>query len=315
MTTAIAKYETGALEQAAIVGDLSKLNPEQRLAYYQSVCQSTGLNPLTKPFDYIMLNGKLTLYCKKDAADQLRKLHNVSVKVVGRETIEGVHVVTAQANTPDGRTDEEIGAVTIANLKGDALANALMKAVTKAKRRVTLSICGLGWLDETELETIRDAKPVYVDHHTGEVMDEPSGFKPLAAALPTIAQPADIVRESVAEPEYADLPDDDDAEPAIEPDVVSHLKEQIRLLADGKSDIPEYQADNETLAKTAQSRIKAIANGKSAAIAEAIIGHPLPRWSALTRPESTVLCWWFSEANRDQAAASVVAIAKYLGLS
>jgi hypothetical protein len=29
-----------------------------------------------------------------------------------------------------------------------------MKAVTKAKRRVTLSICGLGMLDETEVETI-----------------------------------------------------------------------------------------------------------------------------------------------------------------
>jgi hypothetical protein len=45
-------------------------------------------------------------------------------------------------------------------LKGDALANALMKAETKAKRRVTLSIAGLGWLDETELETIPQVRPV-----------------------------------------------------------------------------------------------------------------------------------------------------------
>lgn len=37
---------------------------------------------------------------------------------------------------------------------GDALANALMKAGTKSKRRVTLSIAALGWLDETEVETI-----------------------------------------------------------------------------------------------------------------------------------------------------------------
>ena len=29
-----------------------------------------------------------------------------------------------------------------------------MKAETKAKRRVTLSICGLGMLDETEVETV-----------------------------------------------------------------------------------------------------------------------------------------------------------------
>ena len=33
-----------------------------------------------------------------------------------------------------------------------------MKAETKAKRRATLSICGLGMLDETEIETIPDAR-------------------------------------------------------------------------------------------------------------------------------------------------------------
>ncbi|BEJ60493.1 hypothetical protein B10172_05150 [Campylobacter jejuni] len=33
-----------------------------------------------------------------------------------------------------------------------------MKAITKAKRRVTLSICGLGMLDESELETIKEKR-------------------------------------------------------------------------------------------------------------------------------------------------------------
>ena len=36
------------------------------------------------------------------------------------------------------------------------LGNALSKAVTKAKRRATLSICGLGMLDETEIASIPD---------------------------------------------------------------------------------------------------------------------------------------------------------------
>src|SRR6185312_3719783 len=35
-----------------------------------------------------------------------------------------------------------------------------MKAETKAKRRVTLSICGLGMLDETEVDSIPDARRV-----------------------------------------------------------------------------------------------------------------------------------------------------------
>jgi hypothetical protein len=40
---------------------------------------------------------------------------------------------------------------------------------TKAKRRVTLSICGLGFVDESEIETIPGAKKVAVDIETGEI--------------------------------------------------------------------------------------------------------------------------------------------------
>jgi len=157
------------LEGVLIGGDLSKLSPTQRVSYYQAVCKSTGLNPLTKPFDYIILNGKLVLYAKRDAADQLRKLNNVSIPRLERERMEDVYAVTAYAVLPDGRQDSSIGVVSIGNLKGDALANAMMKAETKAKRRVTLSICGLGWLDETEIETIQDARPVIVAE-TGEIV-------------------------------------------------------------------------------------------------------------------------------------------------
>jgi hypothetical protein len=98
---------------------------------------------LTRPFEYINLNGKLTLYARKDATDQLRKLYNVSLTISSRDRLEDVYIVTARATLPDGRTDESTGVVTVGNLKADNLANALMKAETKAKRRVTLSICGL----------------------------------------------------------------------------------------------------------------------------------------------------------------------------
>jgi hypothetical protein len=60
--------------------------------------------------------------------------------------------------------------VSIAGLKGDALCNALMKSETKSKRRVTLSICGLGLLDESEVGTIKDARPF-----EGELPRELSG--------------------------------------------------------------------------------------------------------------------------------------------
>ena len=151
--------KAAVLEQVVINGDLSKLSPADRVKYYKAVCESLGLNPLTKPFDYIQLNGKLTLYARRDAADQLRKIHGISVTITSREQVGDIYVVQAKAVDREGRTDEAIGAVSIAGLKGDALANAMMKAETKAKRRVTLSLAGLGWLDETEMETIPDAKP------------------------------------------------------------------------------------------------------------------------------------------------------------
>jgi hypothetical protein len=166
----IAKTTTATpakLESVVIEGDLAHLSPQERLTYYRNVCESVGLNPLTKPFQYLRLSGKLVLYCSKDATDQLRKLHGVSIRIVARERLEDCWIVTAEATDSTGRTDASIGAVGIAGLKGDALANALMKAETKAKRRVTLSISGLGMLDETEIETIPAA--VRVDDETGEI--------------------------------------------------------------------------------------------------------------------------------------------------
>jgi hypothetical protein len=139
-------------------GDLKDLSSTERLQYYNAVCSSLKLNPLTKPFEYITLNGRLVLYAKKDCTEQLRKLYSISLKIVARELVDGIYIVTAQATTPDGRTDESIGAVSVEGLKGDMKANSTMKAETKSKRRVTLSICGLGMLDESEIETIPNAR-------------------------------------------------------------------------------------------------------------------------------------------------------------
>jgi hypothetical protein len=145
------------VEKVVIGGDLAELNAAQRADYYAAVCRSLGLNPLTKPFEYLTLNGKLRLYALRDCADQLRRLHGISISITNRERMNDIYVVTARAKDRQGREDESTGAVPLGNLRGDALANALMKAETKAKRRVTLSIAGLGWLDETELDTISQA--------------------------------------------------------------------------------------------------------------------------------------------------------------
>src|SRR5437867_2538881 len=123
------------IEQVLIAGDLAQLTPAQRASYYLETCRSLNLNPLTRPFEYLNINGRLTLYARKDATDQLRRLHGISVEIVDREQTECLYVVRARATTPDGRVDEATGAVPIAGLKGEALGNAVMRCETKAKRR------------------------------------------------------------------------------------------------------------------------------------------------------------------------------------
>lgn len=185
MTNELATRDNAAavMEQVVIQGDLGKLQPEQRAQYYLRVCESLGLNPLTRPFEYIVLNGRLTLYARRDCTDQLRRIYSINLSIVSRERMDDLYIVTTRATDRDGRQDESTGVVSLSGLKGDALANALMKAETKAKRRVTLSLVGLGWLDETEVETIPGSR--IVDAQPSVEQPEP----PPRAAEPAQPQP------------------------------------------------------------------------------------------------------------------------------
>ena len=139
------------IEDVMMRGDLSGLTDKQRVEYSARVCQSLGMNPLTRPFEYLTLNGKLVLYARRDAADQLRKINGISIKIVDRNMDDGLFTVHVQATDKTGRTDEDYGVVPYRSGAGEIQANSIMKAVTKAKRRVTLSISGLGFMDETEI--------------------------------------------------------------------------------------------------------------------------------------------------------------------
>jgi hypothetical protein len=164
-----------AVENMVSSGDLSELNAAQRAEYYAAVCRSLGLNPRTKPFAYLTLHGKLRLYALRDCAEQLRRLHGISIYIAHRERMDDIYVVTARAKDRQGREDESTGAVPLGNLRGEALANALMRAETKAKRRVTLSIAGLGWLDETELDTMPQGPHAIIPPEELLSSEEPPG--------------------------------------------------------------------------------------------------------------------------------------------
>jgi hypothetical protein len=296
-TTALVKADGAVtpevMEKVLLKGDLGTLSPAERVNYYGNVCQSLGLNPLTQPFKYIILNGKLTLYASKDCTEQLRNKHGIGVSIVSREVVEGCYVVTARATTPAGRPDESIGAVAIDGLKGEARSNGMMKAETKAKRRVTLSICGLGWTDESEVESIPGTAYVNVDTSTGEILEaiDTGGNRPGTKAAAMSVAERKIAEMKPADPPPApyvatdaDLPLELGGTGPIPPAPVLHKisEAQRRLLLaaakDGGYTTPEGELDRDSvkraIAKWGFASSKDITVDKFDAILRTLRGEP-----------------------------------------
>ena len=163
------KLTADTMSKLVLRGDMSGLSEDQKVEYYACLCKSMGLNPATKPFQIIKFQGREIMYATKDCTEQLRKIYGVSICELDKLFQDGLYIVTAKAQDKEGRYDAATGVISITNLKGDAMANAIMKAESKAKRRVTLSICGLGMLDESETDTI--GKYQKIDVKTGELIE------------------------------------------------------------------------------------------------------------------------------------------------
>ena len=156
-TGSLASLDAETMQHLVAGGDCSRLSPAQKIAYYTARCEAAGLDPRAQPFAFVKLSGREVLYAQKAASDQLAAKHGVRMTIVSQTTEDGIRVVTVRAEAKDGRVTEEIGALPVKGLSGEALSNAMMKCVTKAKRRAILSLCGLGMLDETEVESIPQA--------------------------------------------------------------------------------------------------------------------------------------------------------------
>lgn len=140
-------------ESIVLHGDISGLSPAQKAEYYIAQCTRMGLDPHTQPLAFLKFQGKEVLYAGRGATDQLRRIHGVSRRIIDGPkvlTVEGVKVLYAVCEaTYKGCTE-----TSTATLPATDLVTGLMKVETKAKRRATLSILGLGWLDEMEAETL-----------------------------------------------------------------------------------------------------------------------------------------------------------------
>lgn len=199
MASYLPPIDPEVLNRALMTGDLAQLAPEERQTYYLALCYTSGINPLTRPFQVIKNDeGALVWYIGVPGAEQLRKLHRVSVRVLERRTdpATGLYGVSVRAWLPSGRSEEAEGWVPVVRpkgtwrtnektgrryfeeakshdgepifqpLRGKELADAYHRAESKAKRRVTLALCGLG------LPEVEEGEVLTYDPVTGEIFDD-----------------------------------------------------------------------------------------------------------------------------------------------
>lgn len=156
----------GITNKLILSSDLSNLTPTEKVVYVKQLCENLGLDPLTQPLKiidfYDAFRGKQSLvYVTKTAADNLRAKHEITVDILKEEQNDddGTYTVWVVGKLPNGRSEVNVGVVPLVDMNGKrlsafSLANAKMKCFSKAARRLTLSILGLGITVEDELDTI-----------------------------------------------------------------------------------------------------------------------------------------------------------------
>ena len=160
--TPIARTDTTGVPAAAVRAQLhsdwSKVTEDDKLRYAISICKALDIPTPLNPFKFINMKGKTVLYATKEAAELIAERNKISVNVVNKylDKEQNIYVVEVRALMPHGRTFDNFAALSVAGLSGEARANAMMKTMSKAIRRVVFAAVGLSVMDEAELASSND---------------------------------------------------------------------------------------------------------------------------------------------------------------
>jgi hypothetical protein len=181
ITRADPEQARSAVEHVLATGDYSQLTNAQRAAIVLETCARYGVDPLFRPFDWIEFYDpetklkKLTLYPKATLTDLLSRSHRIRIRTVEEKMVGSLFKVVLEGTMPDGRTETNVAYLDMADrdghpLRGQRYGNALMKARTKAKRRLVFGMLGGA---PPDFESLPQARVVVVDG-SGAVIREPT---------------------------------------------------------------------------------------------------------------------------------------------
>jgi hypothetical protein len=179
-----------ALEHILATGDLAKLTAKQRVGYYLALTRKLGLAAESRPFDWLTLDGRLVLYPNKSCAEQIRRTHQISIKLVRKERVGDLFCVEVEGRRPNGQSDFASKYVPLKDARGAVvplhkLGDVYAKAETGAKRRLTFSMVGIS--ASFEAEDLHGARVVTVDG-LGNVLEHPTEQQRHLAERPAIAR-------------------------------------------------------------------------------------------------------------------------------
>ena len=195
MSESIARYEAEpAVVEQLIRGDVSSVPRESLLRYIFTFCERVGISPLAVPFSLMKTQRGMQLFANRNFYDAVASKYSVSRECVGEGFFEGtkLYYTRYRATTPDGRVTEDMALVDTTGLNGNDLANAIMKAHTKGRNRVTRAHLGFPFPDETEAETVPGASVVSIE----EVPSASNGEPQQDEALPN-PEPPRASREQI----------------------------------------------------------------------------------------------------------------------
>jgi len=187
---------SSALQHLLSTGDYSRLTDPQRAALYLDTCKSLGINPRTRPLDWIEFydpdtkTKKLTLYPNKSCFDQLARQHQIRLRIVEEKIVGTLFKVVMEGTTPDGRFETNVAYLDLTDregkpLRGQRLGNAYMKCHTKAKRRLVFGMVGL-MAPPIDIEDVTGSRVVTVDG-SGRMLRSPTEEQRYLAENPDAA--------------------------------------------------------------------------------------------------------------------------------
>jgi hypothetical protein len=183
-----------ALAHLLATGDVSAFTPAQRVAYYLAYCERLGLESLSRPFDWLTLDGRLVFYPNAGCANQLKRQHQISVYITRKAMTGDLFCVEVEGRTPSGRVEQASKYVPVTGysrergvyrLTGQKLGDAFAKAETGAKRRLIMAMVGLG--AAPDLEEVKQVERVYLDAY-GNIIEHPTDEQKRLAEQPKEAR-------------------------------------------------------------------------------------------------------------------------------